>query len=343
MDVRGIRGIRRILRGRDNFRDSEMSQRRCAICLREAENLGSKGLYERTECRVCGRFRISDLLVTIWQSARQQNGGQLAPDAQWLMAYLSAHVRQSAEEVSLGVDNWQELARTHVGKPVGQKVQRLLELIANRSEPAEVVQIDMAELAPLLDAAGQEEVEYLIKALEEKRYLAIRMTGGDGWGDGAKPAVVLTVSGWDAAAPFSGRGVPGTCFVAMSFRPELDEAFKEGIMKAVEDDCGFRVIRVDRIPHNESITDRILAGIRTAQFVVADFTFQTQGAYYEAGFAQGLGRTVVRTCREDDFRQLHFDTRQFYHLKWSSPADLRQRLAEHIRATVTLNARLITG
>jgi hypothetical protein len=76
----------------------------------------------------------------------------------------------------------------------------------------------------------------------------------------------------------------------MSFAPALDDAFAVGIRPALETDCGFRAVRVDRDPHNDSTTDRIVAGIRTCQFMVADFTLQRQGVYYEAGLAQGLGR-----------------------------------------------------
>ena len=115
--------------------------------------------------------------------------------------------------------------------------------------------------------------------------------------------------------------------------PGSAEAF-DGILKAAQLDCGYHVVRVDRERHNDDITDRILAGIRAAQFLIADFTFQRPGVYYEAGFAQGLGRTVIRTCRDVDLDNLHFDTRQFFHLKWHEPTDLRLSLAEHIQSTI---------
>jgi hypothetical protein len=45
------------------------------------------------------------------------------------------------------------------------------------------------------------------------------------------------------------------------------------------------------------ITDRILAAIRSAQVVVADFTLQRGRVYFESGSRSGLG-IVVSTCRE---------------------------------------------
>jgi hypothetical protein len=39
---------------------------------------------------------------------------------------------------------------------------------------------------------------------------------------------------------------------------------------------------------------------------------------------------------DDCDSKLHFDTRQFFHLKWERPEDLRATLAEHIKSTIGL-------
>ena len=83
-----------------------------------------------------------------------------------------------------------------------------------------------------------------------------------------------------------------------------------------------------------SISDRIIVEVRRAQFTVADVTHHSNGVYFEAGFAMALGRQVIWICRETDFEKLQFDTRQFKHIKWSEPADLRVNLAARIRATI---------
>jgi len=45
----------------------------------------------------------------------------------------------------------------------------------------------------------------------------------------------------------------------------------------------------------------------------------------------GLGRSVIWTCHADDFDHLHFDTRQYNHIKWETPGSLRHQLADRIR------------
>ena len=72
------------------------------------------------------------------------------------------------------------------------------------------------------------------------------------------------------------------------------------------------------------------------KFVIADCTLQRPGVYFEAGFALALGRTLVWTCREDDFKNVHFDTRQYPHIVWTTLDDLRKsRLTDRLRAQVS--------
>jgi nucleoside 2-deoxyribosyltransferase len=124
----------------------------------------------------------------------------------------------------------------------------------------------------------------------------------------------------------------------MWFDNSMDEAFELGISRAVTD-CGFPTpIRIDRKEHNNQITDEIMAAIRDAEFVVADFSGNRGGVYYEGGYARGLGRPVVYCCRESDFNDRHFDTRLINHIKWSDVAHYREKLANRIKATIVPTA-----
>ena len=109
-------------------------------------------------------------------------------------------------------------------------------------------------------------------------------------------------------------------FVAMWFSEEMDEVYDEAIAPAIRA-AGYEPVRVDREDHIGKIDDEIIAQIRRARFIIADFTAADKekprgGVYYEAGFAYGLGREVIYTCRADFVEALHFDTRQFNHLIW---------------------------
>lgn len=126
-------------------------------------------------------------------------------------------------------------------------------------------------------------------------------------------------------------GIPGRCFVAMWFSNETKAAYQEGIEPAVTN-AGFRPLRIDMKEHNNEIPDEIMAEIRNAQFVVADFTGQRHGVYLRSGFAMGLGRPVIWCCRQDQIEDLHFDTYHRNHIPWNNPQDLRDKLYRRIQA-----------
>lgn len=135
------------------------------------------------------------------------------------------------------------------------------------------------------------------------------------------------------------RGAPetSTAFVAMWFNAEVAEAYLRGIEPAIRD-AGYIPERIDHKEFNDKIDDEIIASIRASSFVVADFTSESEkprgGVYYEAGFAQGIGLPVIWTCRSDMIEELHFDTRQFNHIVWSDPQELKVKLLNRILATL---------
>ena len=103
---------------------------------------------------------------------------------------------------------------------------------------------------------------------------------------------------------------------------------------------GYDAFKINEKPDVDKIDDEIIGEIRRSRFLVADFTHGSEGArggvYYEAGFAYGLGLTVIRSCRKDimDRNELHFDVRQHYHVAWENSEQLRDGLEKRIRALI---------
>lgn len=134
-------------------------------------------------------------------------------------------------------------------------------------------------------------------------------------------------------------------FVAMWFDPRMRSVFDAAIEPAILA-TGYTPMRIDRKEHNNRIDDEILAEIRRSRFVVADVTcgvvegkdrsypVHRGGVYFEAGFAMGLAIPVIWTCRKDTLDHLHFDTRQFSHIPWEEPEELKKGLYNRIRGTI---------
>jgi hypothetical protein len=184
-------------------------------------------------------------------------------------------------------------------------------------------------------ARSREEFNFHIRALITSSFLEVRVAHGD-----VIAQVVVSPSGWVEYERLT-RGASSRenpAFVAMWFGGEdqksaMDRAYLEGISPAIEA-AGYRATRVDLVEHNDWIMDRVLGDIRLAPFVVADFTAHRNGVYLEAGFARGLGRPVINTCREDELKNAHFDTAQLNHVRWRTPEELREKLYHRILGSI---------
>jgi hypothetical protein len=122
-------------------------------------------------------------------------------------------------------------------------------------------------------------------------------------------------------------------FCAMWFSDEVKPLWINVIEPAIRL-AGYEPLRIDSRQHNGKIDDEIMASIRASRFVVADFTGNRGGVYYEAGFAHGLGLPVIFMCREGD--DLHFDIRQYNCIFWKPDQleDVQSRLKNRILATL---------
>jgi len=128
-------------------------------------------------------------------------------------------------------------------------------------------------------------------------------------------------------------GGSATGFVAMSFDASMNDAWVSGFEPAIHA-AGFSALRISDREYVGGITDQIMAEIRRARFVVADYTGQKAGVYFEAGFALGLGLTVIPTCRADEIDRLHFDIKHLNTLLWNDPKELADKLAKRVMAVI---------
>ena len=117
--------------------------------------------------------------------------------------------------------------------------------------------------------------------------------------------------------------------MAMSFNKTeiLREAIRKGINQA-----GYNAIFIDEVQHNDFITPELLKYIKDSKFVVVDLTHQNNGAYFEEGYAMGLGKPVIQLCKHDV--KLHFDVAQKNTIMWDNEDDIPEKLCNRIKATI---------
>jgi nucleoside 2-deoxyribosyltransferase len=132
--------------------------------------------------------------------------------------------------------------------------------------------------------------------------------------------------------------------MALAFgKPDLDKVVSETFAPAVAN-TGFELRTLVQGQGAGLIDDQLRTALRNCRFVLADITHGNHGAYWEAGFAEGLGTPVIYTCRkaEWDERKSHFDTNHLVTIIWdpTNLSDAAERLAATIRATLPTEARL---
>lgn len=160
-------------------------------------------------------------------------------------------------------------------------------------------------------------------------------------GNCAIQSMQLTLAGWQLFEDLRrGKSSSRIAFMAMQFgNEELDHVYK-GHFKAGVAATGFDLKRVDEGQPAGLIDDRLRVEIRQCRFLIADLTHENRGAYWEAGFAEGLGKPVIYTCRKDVFEDkakgTHFDTNHHLTVTWESDKldDAVERLKATIRATL---------
>lgn len=178
------------------------------------------------------------------------------------------------------------------------------------------------------------DAEYYLDNLAERKLIRDAPEG-----EGA----VVTPAGWARIEELeSARTSPrNPAFVAMWFghddeaetRSFMRDLYEHHMRPAIER-AGYKADRVDLVPHNDFIMDKLMGMIRVAPFVVADFTGYRGGVYFEAGFARGRDIPVVHSCRTSHFKKAHFDIQQVNTITWDEPVELGERLYHRIMGTL---------
>ncbi|RKY42383.1 MAG: hypothetical protein DRP85_03025 [Candidatus Makaraimicrobium thalassicum] len=299
----------------------------CKFCnseikIKEVRSNFSKDIH----CSICGDYALTD-------QAFEMDLTKISQDDKIL---FSGYLRNRPEEEkpkeiytdTLG--KIPDIIAPHKNLTVSDRINNVLHFIGENSKSLEErVPINKFHDYSKFFCLNKEELNSILKHLRERNFIA-------GEENIDRIQSFLTVDGWAEYEKLKEINLNSKkVFVAMNFDPDFDEIYDKAISPACTE-CGFIPERVDKTEHNEKICDRIISEIKQSRFVIADFSGQKHGVYYEAGFAQGLSLPVIWTCRKDeiDDKKLHFDTRQYNYIAWESVDDLKNQLYNRIRVTI---------
>ena len=303
----------------------EMSSTPCPICANpDAVELPRTGSALRCKCPRCGQYSITGTAVSIW-SASEATPQQMANASGWIREH---------PDVTIGSDDI-AVIRGLTTPNVAQRANQLFAAIAKGS-PAIGQRTGFhygdTEFLGVSWSTAPSEVEYLVESYlqNEMKFVASDQGHIDAFVGHITPLGHHHLEEAKHGSAFSNIG-----FCAMWFGEEVKPVWTMAIQPAIRD-AGYESMRIDSHEHNNRIDDEILAMLRRSKFVVADFTGQRGGVYFEAGFALGLGLPVVWTCSKQALSEIHFDNRQYAFVTWEFDqlADFKTRLQNRIEAII---------
>ncbi len=109
-------------------------------------------------------------------------------------------------------------------------------------------------------------------------------------------------------------------FLAMQFdTPETEKLASEHIKPVISRTLGYEVYDLRNVAKAGIIDEIMRTTIASSKFVIADLTYDNNGAYWEAGFAEGIGLPVIYICEREKFERTktHFDTNHLTTVLWS--------------------------
>lgn len=152
----------------------------------------------------------------------------------------------------------------------------------------------------------------------------------------------LTLDGWSDFENIRSNGGEGSyCFVALQFGDvELDEVIREQIRKPVHEELGIEILDMRDLAQAGIIDNIMRDKIRGSRFVIADLSHDNRGAYWEAGYAEGLGKPVIYICKGSKFDEVtpHFDVNHSTIVMWGDGYEnFAEELVATIRRTVSIS------
>lgn len=320
------------------------TQPNCPVCNTPIKSTEARGDRYFIECPRCGPYSMSGSALGVLKGnlSRAEDGPvklshvlyKMSSREQW--AYVSSDLLTkildqtslpSPQEQFENLILWMAKKEPHSGLNVDFSGPLRLEALAA------VGTINDETLAFIVEHAME---RGLIKGLF-KRSVNLTMMG----------PMMLTLDGWAFYEQLKrGSSFSRRAFMAMQFNePEMDSVYLNHFKPAV-DKTGFELKKLDEGQPAGLIDDRLRVEIRQSKFLIADLTHDNRGAYWEAGFAEGLGIPVIYTCRKDKFENrvngTHFDTNHHLTVVWepNNLEDAVAKLKATVRATLPADAKM---
>ena len=300
------------------------------------------------DCPRCGRFVMPDhtefLLPRLYAMERENDDVEKTA----ILSHAIRKMQKTAEEGHYWPNIDEQLIKAILKNPlpnVAEQANNLIVWFAQNIPQGKQIFVQPLTHQSIVGATSPEGFGLILKKLLDRGLLDGRLSAT--FNESDRGHVALSFDGWQHYEQLKKGAVDGrTAFMAMEYgNSELDgivdNYFKDAVKRT-----GFELFRLDEKPKAGLIDDRLRVEILNSRFLIADLSDGNNGAYWEAGYAEGLGKPVIYTCKKEVFEseksQPHFDANHHLTVIWDS-ANIQEAidmLKATIRATLPDEAKL---
>ncbi len=302
----------------------------CPIC---SEQINSKEESNhdtyKFDCKRCGKFEITESALTMFEKSQIED--KILSLSYWIRQ------NQSSENnyVQIDILKLRPLLIPFISpKPKEQSNKLLLWIGDNFPKPNDEIAFDFNNLISVIGAYNANGVDYIIRFLKDEGvFSSADISKYDGGAFGG----TLSFKGWDRYYELQRSNKDShLAFMAMQYNNDtLQKIYSDVIIKSVRD-TGFEIRKLDDVKRAGLIDDKLRVEIRRSKFIIADLTDENRGAYWEAGFAEGLDMPVIYICEKEKFDKdkPHFDTNHHLTVIWEDTPEGLIKFSDELKATI---------
>ena len=293
------------------------------------------------DCPRCGRFALSgtaseDLPGTL----------RLDPESHFKLSHALRRAAESNTHEFFSTITIHAVLKRPLPRPKEQADLLIRWLAKNSPGPGEPVTIGPVTHAGVIGAKSPAGFALVVDHLFSQGHLAGSRAPRFNVLEPAE--ATLSFAGWEYYEQLAkGGAIYRKAFMAMKFGDVALEDMMTRVFRPAAAAAGFELFKLDDVPKAGLIDDRLRVEIQASDFVVADLSHDNLGAYWEAGYAEGLGKPVIYTCESSKFdtTKTHFDTNHHLTIVWDSnkPSEAGNALKATIRATLPHIAKQSDG
>lgn len=293
-------------------------------------------------CPKCGDFAVENILLQFLPGILGRDIKKIAFLSHWIRSKHKSKTSDNSRQYEiprLNVNLVETILKQKPPNPAEQANNIIRWLGENIEAPGEYLRLEPAKHQSIMGAITTNGFMLVIKHLINSGIIEGSLT--------LDPSALVTLSfeGWQHYEELKRGAIDSRkAFMAMKYDdPQLDNIVEKHFKPAVKQ-TGFDLFKLADRPKAGLIDDRLRVEIQTSRFLIADLTHENAGAYWEAGYAEGLGKPVIYTCEKIKFEEQksHFDTNHHLTVIWDTekPQEAAEELKATIRATLPGEAKL---